>query len=41
MGGGGSQVFGFALAVGADFLRFLAGAADLACKAFTSSPFCG
>jgi hypothetical protein len=36
----GNQMLGFALAVGADFLRFLAGAADLACKAFTSSSFC-
>ena len=31
---------GFGLHVGAEFLRFLAATADLACKAFTNSPFC-
>lgn len=36
----GHLLLALGLHIGADFLRFLAGAADLACKAFTGSPLC-
>lgn len=36
----GNQLLGFGLTVGAGFLKFLAGAATLYCKAFTAFPYC-